>query len=64
MTGYIYNVDSHAVIAVLHSSQQSKIEAAAIDMCDDQDALTFSPAFGFNDGLTMDEDVEQINLDA
>ena len=64
MTGFIYNVDSKDVVAILHSNEQSKIEHVADSLNVDAEtyALTYTPAFGFSDGLN-DTDAPEYDLD-
>ena len=63
MTGYIYNLDTNEVYATLTSEDQGKIESAANMLCGDEYGLTYTPAFGANDGLTMCEDTNEYDLD-
>jgi hypothetical protein len=64
MVGYIYNLDTKNIHATLTSDDKLKIEAAANMICDDEHALTYTPAFGANDGLTMMcEDTNEYDLD-
>lgn len=65
MTGYIYNTDSREVVATLTSSNQALIESTADALGVDTEtySLTYSPAFGANDGL-IDTDAPNHDLDA
>lgn len=63
MVGYIYNLDTNNIHATLTSEDQTKIESAAKMLCDDEHALTYTPAFGVSDGLTMCEDTNEYDLD-
>lgn len=63
MTGYIYNTDSREVVATLTSSDQKLIEKTADNLADGEIyGLTYSPAFGANDGL-IDTEAPKYDLD-
>jgi hypothetical protein len=61
-TAYIYNLTTMDVHVILTGSQ-AKIEAAANQIGDPEDfGMTYTPAFGCNDGLN-DCDVEEYDVD-
>jgi hypothetical protein len=63
MTGYIYNIESRKVVATLTSNSQALIERTADRLADTEtQGLTYSPAFGSNDGL-VDCQAPEFDLD-
>lgn len=64
MTGYIYSTATRDLVATLISSDQARIERTAADLGADGETygLTYSPAFGTNDGL-VDTDAPVYYLD-
>jgi acylphosphatase len=50
VTGYVYNVETREVSAIV-TGEQKAVESYAEGYDSDTFGLTFSPAFGANDGL-------------
>jgi hypothetical protein len=63
MIGYVYNIGTNNVHAILTSDDQSKIETAAETLCDEEYALTYTLARGANDGLEICADTNEYDLD-
>ena len=50
VTGYVYNVETRDIAAIV-TGEQTAVEQYAEGYDSDTFGLTFSPAFGANDGL-------------
>ena len=63
MKAYIYNVDTNEVIVEIIGDDNQSIEAKFDELNYDLDqyGLTYSPAFGANDGLVTDGDFEVVD---
>jgi hypothetical protein len=63
MKAYIYNEDTKIIIAEIKGDSEQSIEAKYCECFDtEENGLTYSPAFGFNDGLINDGDFEVIDV--
>ena len=64
VTGYVYSVESKYVIAEVIGNQKDVEKYVDENYDDETCGLTYSPAFGFEDGLidVVDADKEIINL--
>ena len=62
MTGYVYNVDTREIAYEIHGDTDVAIEAKFGDLNMDLDSygITYSPAFGFADGLIRTEQTEEL----
>lgn len=59
-TGYAYDVETRELLAVI-KGEQAAVERTFARMFDDeQHGLTYSPAFGANDGLIDNGDADTI----
>lgn len=62
ITGYVYDAESMVVVAEI-TGEQAEVERYVGENYDtDTYALTYSPAFGFDNGLIESSDAEIINL--
>lgn len=63
MEAYVYKTENNIVIAKITGDDNQSIEAK-YDECFDQDecGLTYSPAFGANEGLIIDGDFNVIDV--
>ena len=53
MIAYIYDIDSRHVLVAIKGDDNATIEAYSKKYEDDKLGMTYSPAFGANDGLVM-----------
>ena len=62
MKSYVYNTDTRKLIAVIEGKSTESIEAKyrADYRAIDEYGMTYSPAFGTNDGLDNDESAEEV----
>ena len=62
MTGYVYNVDTREIAYVIHGDTDAAIEAkfSYLNIDADSYGITYSPAFGFADGLIQTEQTEEV----
>jgi hypothetical protein len=63
ITGYVYNADTMELIAEITGEQIAIEDYVNTNYDLDEYGLTYSPAFGCNDGLVDNGDAETINLD-
>jgi hypothetical protein len=59
ITGYVYGIDSMVVVAEINGNQRD-VERYVDDNYDETCGLTYSPAFGANDGLIQSADADII----
>ena len=63
MKGYIYDINNNNVVARISSENQTLIEKFIEENYDlDKYGLTYSPAFGTNDGLVETTDTKEMEL--
>jgi hypothetical protein len=64
MKAYIYNTETRNVVAEIKGDDNKSIEAKFDELNYDSDefGLTYSPAFGADDGLITDGDFEVIDV--
>lgn len=62
MTGYVYNVDTREIAYEIHGETDAAIEAKFRELNIDVDSygITYSPAFGFADGLIRAAHTEEV----
>jgi hypothetical protein len=61
ITGYVYSVETKQILAEI-TGIQAAIEKYVNQNYDDSCGLTYSPAFGCNDGLIDNNNVEYIEI--
>lgn len=62
-TAYVYETESRKVIATVSGDIADAVQKEAESRCDgDATALTYTPAFGTVDGLTMTDKTEEVTL--
>lgn len=62
MKAYVYNTESMNLIAEIKGDDNQSIEAKFNEVYGDDYGLTYSPAFGAEDGLITDGDFEVIDV--
>ena len=63
MNAYVYNTDTNVVVAEIRGNDNQSIEAKYNECFDaDEYGLTYSPAFGADDGLVTDGDFDVIDV--
>jgi len=61
VTGYVYNVETREIAAIVTGDQRA-VESYAEGYDSDTFGLTFTPAFGASDGLIETTSSETVNL--
>jgi len=59
MIGYVYDIDTMELIATIEGQNERQIEAA-FNYDTDTRALSYTPAFGCNDGIVLTNEIEKM----
>lgn len=63
MKFYVYNAEDRQHVATITGSSNAACEAAFEEHFGNDYGATYTPAFGFNDGLVENPDAEEIDAD-
>lgn len=58
---YIYDAETNKHVATIHGANNAACEGIAQDMFANDFGWTYSPAFGYTDGLEENSDAQVIN---